>query len=118
VSELVVIEHGESSHVRRLRHNRTKIALVVAALEGIAVLAGAIPWWVVVLLALSGLAVWAAFGRTHANSAVRDLTWVLAASQLLVVLVPVATAIVLALAVVVLVLFAVVALVALFLDRR
>jgi hypothetical protein len=118
VSQLVVIEHGESSHARRLRQNRTKLALAVAALEGVAVLAGAIPWWVVVLLALGCLAVWAAFGRTHAKPAIRDLTWVLAASQLLVVLVPVATAIVLALAVVVLVLFAVAALVALFLDRR
>jgi hypothetical protein len=118
VSQLVVIEHGESHHARRLRRNRAKIALAVAALEGILVLAGAIPWWVVVLLALAGLALWAALGREHANPFVRDLTWVLAASQLLVVLVPIATAIVLALAVVVLVLFVVAALVALFLDRR
>ena len=118
MSQLLVIEHGESSHSRRLRRNRVRLAFAVAALEGIAVLAGAVPWWVVVLLALGGLATWAAVGRMHAHAVVRDLSWVAAASQLLVVLVPVATAIVLALAVVVLVLFAVAALVALFLDRR
>jgi hypothetical protein len=118
VSQLVVIEHGESSQARSLRRNRTKVALAVAALEGIAVLAGAIPWWVVLLLALGGLTLWASVGRMHANPVVRDVTWAVAASQLLVVLVPVATAIVLALAVVVLILFVVAALVALFLDRR
>jgi hypothetical protein len=118
VSHLVVIEHGERSHGRRLHRSRVRLALAIAALEGIAVLAGAVPWWVVVLLALAALGTWGAAGRMHANAVVRDLSWVFAVSQLLVVLVPVATAIIVALAVVVLVVFAVAALVALFLDRR
>ncbi|HEY7381082.1 MAG TPA: hypothetical protein VH572_07725 [Gaiella sp.] len=117
MSELV-IEHGESRTARRLRRNRTKVALVVAALEGVAVLAGAVPWWLVVLVALGSLAAWAGFARFHASRTVRDVTWVVAVSQLLVVLVPIAAGIVLALAVVVLVVLVGVALAALFLDRR
>lgn len=118
MAELVVIQHGESRSSRRLRRSRLRIALAVAALEGILVLAGAIPWWAVLVLAAGGLAVHAAVGREHANATVRSVTWIVAVSQLLVVLVPVATAILVALAVVVLVLFVVAALAALLLDRR
>jgi ERCC4-type nuclease len=52
----ILIEHGETRLARRLRSNRYKAALAIAALEGILVLAGAIPWWIVVLLALVSLA--------------------------------------------------------------
>jgi hypothetical protein len=114
----VLIEHGESPLVRRFRRNRVKAALVIAALEAVLVLAGAIPWWFVVLLALAALAVYAAWGREHRSPQVRVITWTAAVSQLLVVVVPLAAGALVVLAVVVVVLLAGLALAALLLDRR
>lgn len=114
----VLIEHGETPRARRLRHNRVRIALAIAALEGILVLAGAIPWWVVVLLAVVALAGYLAWGREHASPDVRVITWTAAVSQLVVVLVPVLAGLVVVLAAVVVVLLAALALAALLLDRR
>lgn len=114
----ILIEHGETRLARRLRSNRYKVALAIAALEGILVLAGAIPWWVVVLLALVSLAGYVAWGREHESADVRVVTWTAAVSQLVVVLVPVVAGLVVVLAAVVVVLLAAVALAALLLDRR
>ena len=95
-----------------------KVALGVAAVEGMLVLAGVITWWFVVLLALAALAVYAAWGREHEHPDVRTVTWTAAVSQLLVVVVPLAAGALVVAATVAVVLFAVVALGALFLDRR
>lgn len=114
----VLIEHGETRSARRLRHNRYRIALAIAALEGILVLAGAIPWWVVVALAVVALGVYLAWGREHANGEVRVASWTAAVSQLVVVLVPVLAGLVVVLAAVLVVLLAAAALAALLLDRR
>ena len=81
-------------------------------------LAGAIPWWFVVLLALAALAVYAAWGREHEHPDVRVVTWTAAVSQLLVVVVPLAAGALVVVATLAVVLLAVVALGALFLDRR
>lgn len=113
-----LIEHGETRLARRVRQNRVKVALAVAALEGILVLAGVIPWWVVVLLALVALAGYAAWGRDHESPDVRVATWTAAVSQLVVVLVPVLAAVLTALAIVLLVLVALGVLALLLLDRR
>lgn len=118
MSGQMLIEHGETRRARRLRQNRYKVALGVAALEGILVLVGAIPWWVVVLLALVSLVGYAAWGREHSSPDVRVVTWTAAVSQLVVVLVPVLAGLVVVLAAVVVVLLAAVALAALLLDRR
>ena len=114
----VLIEHGESRLVRRVRHNRLKLALAIAALEGILVLVGAIPWWFVVLLALGALAAYAGWGREHESADVRLVTWTAAVSQLAVVLVPVVAGAVVVLAALAVVVLAAVALAALMLDRR
>jgi hypothetical protein len=114
----VLIEHRETRLARRLRSNRLKVALAIAVLEGILVLAGAIAWWVVVLLALVALAAYLAWGREHRSADVRVVTWTAAVSQLLVVVVPVLAGLVVVLAAVVVVLLAAVALAALLLDRR
>ena len=114
----ILIEHGETRLARRLRSNRYKVALAIAAFEGILVLAGAIPWWIVVLLALVSLAGYVAWGREHESADVRVVTWTAAVSQLVVVLVPVLAGLVVVLAAVVVVLLAAVALAALLLDRR
>lgn len=116
-NSLVVIEHRESRQQRFLREKRLEIALVVAAIEGILVLAGSTPWWAVVVAAAAafGLHMWL---RATSVQSVRQLTWIAAVSQLVVVLVPVAAAVLTALAIVLLVLVALVALGTLLRDRR
>ena len=114
----LLIEHGESRLARRIRHNRYKIVLGIAAIEGILVLAGAIPWWLVVVLALGAVAAYVVWGREHESPDVRVVTWTAAVSQLAVVLVPVLAGALVVLAAVVVVACAALALVALLLDRR
>jgi hypothetical protein len=116
--ELDVLEHGETSVSRMLRRHRLRIALVVAVVEGILVIADVIPWWLVLSLALVGLVAYTAVGRNSTRTDVRSITWIAAVSQLIVVLVPIATVVVGILAIVVVALLAVVALVALLADRR
>ena len=87
----IVVEHGESRFGRRLRTTRYKVVLAIAALEGILVVAGAIPWWLVVVLAVVAVGA-ISLGREHENPDVRVVTWTAAVSQLLVVLVPVLAA--------------------------
>lgn len=118
MSELVVIEDGETPRARFLRRERLRLALVVAVVEGILVLAGAIPWWLVFVLATAGLVAYLALGRDSGNDAVRHVTWIVAVSQLFVALVPVLAVVLTALAVVALVAAAAVALAVLLLDRR
>ena len=113
----LVIEHGESLRGRRLRRNRVRIALVVAAIEGIIVLAGGIPWWVVVALAAGSVALYVVV-RRQSSSELVQLAWIVAFSQMALVLVPVLAAVLLVLAIVVVSMFAIVALVALARDRR
>ena len=113
----LVIEHGEIARGRQLRHNRARIALAVAAIEGIVVLAGAIPWWVVVLLAAVAVAVYVAV-RQYERSEVVQLAWIAACSQVALVLVPVIGAVLAVLAIVTVAVFALFALVALARDRR
>lgn len=114
----VTIEHGRNSIGRRLRDSRLRIALVVALVEGILVLVGSIDWWVVLLLAIGAVALYAARGRSARREDVREASWIFAVSQVAVVLVPALALVLTALAVVVLVIVAVVALVVLLLDRR
>ena len=112
------IEHGSNSVGRRLRDSRLRIALVVALVEGILVLVGSIDWWVVLLLAVGAVALYATRGRTARREDVREASWIFAVSQVAVVLVPALALVLTALAVVLLVIVAVVALVVLLLDRR
>jgi hypothetical protein len=118
VSRTLTIEHGSTRLGRQLRENRLKIALLVALVEGILVLVGAIEWWVVVLLAIGAVALYVTRGRAARRAEVRETTWILAVSQVAVVLVPAAALVLTALAVVALVIVAVVALVVLLRDRR
>jgi hypothetical protein len=118
VGELAIIEHRETRAGRFLRRRKGRIALLVAVVEGVLVLAGVIPWWLVFVLAAGGLAAYIGFGRESRREDVRQLTWIAAVSQLAVVLVPAAALIVTVLAAIVLVILAAVALAALLLDRR
>jgi hypothetical protein len=118
VDRLVVIEHGTTRIGRALRENRLRIALLVAVVEGILVLVGAIDWWVVVLLAIAAIVLYVAVGRTASRQEVREGSWIFAVSQLAVVLVPALALVLTAFAVVALLVLAVVALVLLLRDRR
>jgi hypothetical protein len=113
-----IVEHRESRFARRLRRRRLQVALAVAAVEAMLVLVGAIPWWLVVALAVAAVAGYVWVGRDHRNPTIRAASWVAAVSQLIVVLVPVAVVVVGLLAIVLVVVLAVGALAALLLDRR
>ena len=113
---LVIVEHGETPRARALRRNRWRLAILIAALEGILVLAGAIPWWVVVLAAVAAVAADASARRMQWHT-VRQATWIALVSQSIVVLVPLAAAVVFVLAIVVVVLVAIGAVAALLYRR-
>ena len=114
----LTIEHGSTRFGRALRENRLKIALLIALVEGVLVLLGEIRWWVVVLLAIGAVVLYVCRGRAARREEIREATWILAVSQLAVVLVPVLALVLTAFAVVALVVFAIVALVILLRDRR
>ena len=114
----LTIEHGSNRFGRAMRENRLKIALLVALVEGVLVLVGKIDWWVVAILAVVAVVVYVSRGREAHREEVREGTWILAVSQLAVVLVPVLALVLTAFAVVLLVFFAIVALVVLLRDRR
>jgi hypothetical protein len=113
-----VIEHKETPRAASLRRNRLRVALGIAALEGIAVIAGAIPWWLVVLLAVGAVGVYLLVGRDDERGEIRQLSWIAAVSQLVVVLVPIAIVVATFVAIALVVLVAVGLLVALLTDRR
>lgn len=114
----VVVEHGESRISRSLRRRRFIVAGVIAGVEAVLVLADLIPWWVAILAAIVAVALYVGWAREHASSMVRSAAWVVAASQLVVVLVPVAIVVAGLLAIVGVVALAVIALTVLLLDRR
>jgi hypothetical protein len=114
----LVLEHGESQFSRRLRRRRMPIALGIAAVEAVLVVAGILPWWLVVAAAAGSVALYLWVGRDHGSPAVRAGSWLAAVSQLIVVLVPLGLVFVGVLAIVVVALLAVVALAMLLLDRR
>jgi len=114
----VVVEHGEAPFSRRLRRRRFIVAGVIAGVETILVLTDVVPWWAAVLAAIAAVAIYVAWAREHVSPLVRSVAWVAAASQLVVVLVPVAIVLAGLLAIVGVVALAVIALTVLLLDRR
>ena len=103
VSEPRALDPSPPAHERWLLEHRLKIALGIAAVEGVAAVAGAIPWWVVLSLAIGAVGLYVGVGRERKSVEVRTVTWIAAVSQVLVVLVPVAAAVVATLAIVVVV---------------
>ena len=112
------IEHGSSRFGRWLRLRRIRITLGLAAVEGLLYLFGVLGWWEALLFAVITGAFWWFAGRSSRSDVVREVAWILVASQLLVLLVPLALGIVKAVAVAVIVVLAIVALFFLFTDRR
>ena len=111
------IEHGSSRGGRWLRGRRLRITLAIAAVEGLLYLFGVLHWWVAVVLALVALAFWWYVARRSNSHTLRQIGWIFAASQLLVICVPIALKIVEWLAIGFIAILAVAALVILFTDR-
>ena len=114
-----VIESGSSRAGRWLRERRLKFALWIAVLEGIVVaLRGDISRWTVVAIAALVLVIYMLVRQNIRWDAARQVIWIVAASQVLALLVVILAFIVGAIALVLVVLFALVALAYLFSDLR
>jgi hypothetical protein len=111
------IEHGSTRMGRWLRDRRLRFTLWIAAIEGLLYLFHVLHWWAAVLLAVIAVGFWWYAGRQHRSDALRQVSWIFAASQLLVLVVPLALALVKAIAIGVIALIAIVALVFLFTER-
>ena len=71
-----------------LRNHRLRISLWIAVVEGLLVVIGVIPEWAVFIVAAVAVAYWATAGRSYKSTMVRQASWIFAASQVFVMLVP------------------------------
>jgi len=115
---LPVIDHETTHHGRWLRGRRARFAVWIAVVEGILVVVHVIPWWAAVVFAALAVFFYFEVGRKSGSDTVRQSTWIVAASQALVALVPILVLIVGTLALVAVGVLAVVALIALFAERH
>jgi uncharacterized membrane protein YphA (DoxX/SURF4 family) len=111
------IEAGSTRSGRWLRARRLRFTLWLAAIEGLLFLFGVLHWWAAVALAVIAVGFWWYVARAHRNDFVRQLGWIFAVSQLLVLCVPIALAVVKAIAIGVIALLAIAALIFLFTER-
>jgi hypothetical protein len=101
-----------------LAERRMRLTLGIAVIEGILVVAEVIPEWAVFVVAIAAVGYWLVWGRNYQSPMVRQASWIFAASQALVLLVPLLFAFVKTLAYVVLAVLAVVAVIFLFTERE
>jgi hypothetical protein len=111
------IEHGTSRTGRWLRERRIRFTLWIAAIEGVLYLFHVLHWWFAVLLAVVAVGFWWWVARAHRSDKLREIGWIAAASQLLVLCVPLALGLVKALAIGLIALLAIGALLFLFTER-
>ena len=110
------LEHGATRSGRWLHAHRVRVALWIAVVEGVlAVLV--IPRYAVVLAAAAAILFYFWAGRRLRLDAARQLSWIAATSQALVVLVPALVIILGTFALVAVAVLALIALFALFRDR-
>jgi len=112
-----VLEHRSSRPARWLRSHRLRFTLSIALVEGLLVVLHVLSWWVVVPLAALAVALWWYSGRRSRSDVVREGTWIAAASQLLVTMVPVVLVVATTVAIAVIALLALGALIVLFTER-
>jgi len=84
------IEHGSSRSSRWLRERRLRITVWTAAIEGLLYVVHVLHWWEAVVLAAIAVAIWWTGGRSSRSDFFRQASWIFAASQLLVLCVPIA----------------------------
>ena len=113
-----VIEAGESGRGHWLRERRLRLALLIGLVESLLVVWGGLGWFWVLALAAVAVVLYAFAARGVRFRALREITWIFAASQLIAVIVPVLWEVAKFFALVILVLMAVLLLVMLLMDRR
>ena len=113
-----LVEHRSTPLGRWLRARRLRIAAWIAVGEGVLVLIHAVPRLLAMALAAAVVLFYFVFGRQLRADSLRQVSWIAAASQALMVLVPVLAALIGGLAVIALAVLAVVALVVLLQDRH
>ena len=113
-----LVEHGSTPLGRWLRARRLRIAAWIAVGEGLLVLIHVVPRILAFVLAAAIILFYFAFGRQVKWDAVRQVSWIGAASQALMVLIPVLAALIGGLAIIALVVLALVALFVLLQDRH
>ncbi len=118
MTEPLVIEHGSSKPSRWLRERRTRVALWAAAIEGLLVVVHAIPRIPALIVAVVLVVAYFAAFRNIRSPLARQLGWVVAVWQALVLLVPVLLILIGTLALILVAILAAVALAFLFIDRR
>jgi hypothetical protein len=111
------IEHGSTRTGRWLRQRRLRITLVIAAVEGLLYVFHALHWWEAVVLAVIAVSFWWYVARRNRSDSLRQIGWIAAASQLLVLCVPIALKIVEWAAIGVIAVLAIAALIFLFTER-
>jgi hypothetical protein len=84
------LEHGSSRSGRWLRERRLRVTLWITALEGLLYLVHVLHWWEAVVLAAIAVGIWWTGGRSSRSDFFREASWIFAASQLLVLCVPIA----------------------------
>jgi hypothetical protein len=112
-----VVEHREHAPSRWLRERRFRIAFLIAFVESLLVLLSDHGWWYVVAAAVVAVGLYWFAHRRMENRLTREVTWILAVSQLIAVLVPVLWVLVKTIAIIVLVLLALFFLAILLLER-
>jgi hypothetical protein len=111
-----VVEHRQSASGRWLRDRRFRIALLIAFVESLLVVTSSLGWFWVVGAAVIACGLYF-LGRRTRFTTVHEVTWILAVSQVISLIVPVLWEVVKFLAILVLVLLALFLLAILLLDR-
>jgi hypothetical protein len=111
------IDPGMSRSGRWLRERRLRLTLFIAAVEGLLYVFHALHWWAAVVLAIIAVGFWWYVARGSRSGVVRQIGWILALSQVLVLCVPIALAVLKAVAIGVIAILAVAALFVLFRQR-
>ena len=112
------IDNDSSRSSRWLHHHRWRFMLWLVAIEGLLYLVHVLHWWEAVVLAFVGVALYFYGGRSSRSDTVREGTWIVAASQLLVLLVPIVLKLAEAVAIAIVALAAVAGLIFLFAERE
>src|SRR5437588_6631160 len=112
-----VIEHGTSSTALWLHERRVRTALWIAVIEALLVIVHVINRWASIGIAIAVIALYFFAGREARSPTLREVSWIAAVSQAVLILIPILVVIVGTFALIILGLVAVVALVALFAER-
>jgi hypothetical protein len=101
-----------------LAERRIRLSLGVAVVEGLLVIADVIPEWAVFIVAVGALGYWWLAGRSSRSPMVRQASWIFAASQVFVMVVPLLFIFFKTVAYVALAILAILAIIFLFTERE